>query len=425
MFRECDFDRRKKEKKMKTESWTDFIFPWLKALNGARQVERCGSFSYREEAKRNKYHILIVEGKTDKDFFGVFLTGSRFIYQNQSISFKTDEKSILMPFDQSYSRCKNSNPWRGPDCPNDYLHYEAVVEILRTFNEMKEQINSIDCYGLIDRDLGHENIIENVDNIGMTQYHDREPSILRYCLPEFVKRCQSKETSVNVLSKIINFCFKQGVVEQTSHSFETDNGSSQFYKESLPDFRLLSHKYFMDRSKDFNFSENEKFFDGYLKQNGWREAFDYYKKRPRNEENVDDFVDEANDLIASKFKFEKRLHSILDDWLIEGKRTFEKEIDNFFKTINGHIFLNQMALNSSYFSIKLKPADKGCLDLSSDKKIIDYFLRYILVENGKEYQILFNDSPLNEYKKYREFNHFYSVENQSLMPEKKANPFSD
>lgn len=374
--------------------WEQTIFPWLKALDSAR---------------RNASHVLFVEGRTDKDFFNVFLNRSCFLYKDKKIRFKTDEKSILPAPNQSYEFCKKSNPYQTNKKNREQISsYKAVAYILETYERYKDEIPNINCYGLIDKDLGHDDLIENIENIGMTKFHDRESSILRYCLPAFVKSCPNKTASIKTLSEILAFSYKQGMIEKLSQSWEKSRYYS--FKESQY-FRAISHEYIKNNSDRFNFSKDEAFFENYLKRGKWKEAVVGLQKL-ESEANIYDFVDDCMKEILDGFRNENELPKILEKWLIDDEfgpnNSNLKLIDKVFTFSNGHILLNQMALNSKDF-----------LNLSNEKELMDYFLSEIIIKDEK-YKVIFDDIPLNKYRVFREDNGFYYIESQYLTPEKKA-----
>ena len=372
---------------MENSDFSKSIYPYLKIYN-----------EYFNAAKKSahKTPLLILEGKTDVEFFHPLFEKSYFSYNGRRILFNTQEKKMICDFQKSVARIMAFSSKREIDKTqivgdtDDFncMKFEYVANCVSVFEKHQHELNEIDCFGFIDKDFGHKDLMYGLNRISDSTFHDREMCVLRCCLPDFISLCPNKTASVIILSEIICTAFKQGIIEKESH----ECGSNAF--------KRLTHGNFMVHCKEFDFKSTSFDFNCYLNDpnNVYRGKFKNTYK-PSYDSNYCAFTSKAKSEINRQFDFEGELCDILSRWLITTDTTSDDEmkIDKIFEYCNGHLVLSQMSLNSSYF-----------LNLSIESEIVDYILSEILIRRGK-YKELFELLPLKKYKAYRENNGFFVI----------------
>lgn len=345
---------------------------------------RLNDTNFRQERKTP---LLFVEGVSDRKFLYPLLEATKFEYKGQDINLKIAEANIVSDFINQVSKITEKSLIYKPikyKCPK----YEFVSESIKTYENNRTRFNNIDCFGIIDKDFGHD--IDDLHNISDTKCHDRETTILRCCFPELIDDCSNK--SLDVLRRIFNVLVKQGIMEEISHTFG----------ESL--LKKISHDYFKDNIKDNNVDFLEKdFIEKYL---------DRYYDEYVNEECFFNFYSEVygkfNDV---DYKLMNNLSSLLKRWLIDKSTNEEddKNLDYIFDYCNGHYILQLMCKNKMAFRPEFKEEDD----------IINYILNKVL-KGRKKYISLFEMKPFDVYKEYREKNNYYCIlQNAHQMEEKK------
>ena len=331
--------------------------------------------SKQQERKRP---LLFVEGVSDIKFLYPLLEATKFEYKGQDITLKIAEANIVSDFINQASEITeksliyNQRKYKGPK-------YEFVSESIKTYENNSKRFNKIDCFGIIDKDFGHD--IDDLRNISDTKCHDRETTILRCCFPELIDDCSNKSDALDVLRRIFNVLVKQGIMEEISHTFG----------ERL--LKKISHYYFKDNIKDNNvdFLEEdfiEKYLDSYYDEYVNKEYFlNFYLEVCRKFKDVD-------------HELMNKLPSLLKRWLID-KSTNEKDdknLDYIFDYCNGHYILQLMCRNKMAFRPEFKKEDD----------IINYILNKVL-KGRKKYISLFEMKPFDVYKEYREKNDYYCI----------------
>lgn len=211
---------------------------------------------------------------------------------------------------------------------------------------------------------------------------------MRCCFPELIDDCPNKNLALDVLGRILNVLFKQGIMEEVSHTY------------NYPLLKEISHDYFKDEiengSVEFleeNFIENyldlcyEDYLDGcYDDCNGKEYFYDFYSEV-------------LNKVTVANFKLMKNLPSLLKRWLIEKSTNEEddKDLDTIFEYCNGHYVLKLMCKNNQAFRTEFK----------NESDIINYILDKVL-KGKRKYLSLFEMKPFDAYKEYREKHNYFS-----------------
>lgn len=344
--------------------------------------------NFRQERKTP---LLFVEGVSDIKFLYPLLEATKFEYKGQDITLKIAKANIVSDFINQASEITEKGLIYKPDKSAKYkgFKYEFVSESIKTYENNPERFKKIDCFGIIDKDFGHN--IDDLDNISNTKCHDRETTILRCCFPELIDDCSNKSSALDVLKRIFNVLVKQGIMEEISHTFG----------ERL--LKKISHFYFKDNIKDNNVDFLEKdFIEKYL---------DSYYAEYENEEYFINFYLE----VCRKFKdvdheLMNKLPSLLKRWLIDKSTNEEddKNLDYIFDYCNGHYILQLMCKNRMAFRPEFKEEDD----------IIRYILNKVL-KGRKKYISLFEMKPFDVYKEYREKNNYYCILQNAQQMEKK------
>lgn len=342
---------------------------------------RLNDTNFRQERKTP---LLFVEGVSDIKFFYPLLEAAKFEYDGRIITLKIAEANIISDFIKNVSKITEESFPHKPDKQIQYKDkqiqyegpkYEFVSESIKTYENNRTRFNKIDCFGIIDKDFGHD--IGDLHNISDTKCHDRETTILRCCFPELIDDCSDK--SIDVLRKILNVLVKQGIMEEISHTF------------GEPPLTEISHDYFKDNIKDNNVDFLEKdFIEKYLDSN-----YDEYI----DEKYFLDFYSEVRKKFSDvDYKLMNKLPTLLKRWLIDKSTSEEddKNLDYIFDYCNGHYILQLMCKNNMAFRPEFK----------EEYDIIHYILNKVL-KGKRKYISLFEMKPFDVYKEYREKNKYY------------------
>ncbi len=368
---------------MKNKNWREFIPTYLKDF--------CSQFT---NYSLDKIHALIVEGKTDEEFYWSLFDKSYFILDNKKkIVFNTPKKKILYNFSNNFEDLfLRSEPYKlkqhqkdfGNADKSDYRGYLFVTECIKFFESNRDSFKNLDCFGMIDNDFGHSELILGLKNVSSTKYHDRETCIMRCYLPDYLEKCQEKEKAVKLLSEIMDVCFKQGIIEEVSHKFEKIEGYNKF-------LRKLTNYYFKDNCDKTDFRKTNFNLDDYL--NNYHNYLDINPNGVMN----DDFFKEAKSKIGIIYTFENELESIIHRWIIEKElnEVDNSRLDRIFKYCNGHMLLNQMIL-----------LGKDLFGFDKEETFATNVINNI-VFGKQQYPRLFETLPLKPYKQYRLDNGLY------------------
>ena len=115
--------------------------------------------NFRQERKRP---LLFVEGVSDIKFLYPLLEATKFEYEGQDITLKIAKANIVSDFINQASEITeksliyNQRKYKGPK-------YEFVSESIKTYENNSKRFNKIDCFGIIDKDFGHD--IDDLRNI--------------------------------------------------------------------------------------------------------------------------------------------------------------------------------------------------------------------------------------------------------------------
>lgn len=366
-----------------------FDFLWLLNKTNFRQ-------------QKTKTPLLFVEGVSDIKFLYPLLEATKFEYEGQDITLKIAKANIVSDFiNQGSEITEKSFIYKQPkykDKTTKYKgpKYEFVSESIKTYKNNREKFGNIDCFGIIDKDFGHN--IDDLDNISDTKCHDRETTILRCCFPELIDDCSNKSDALDVLRRIFNVLVKQGIMEEISHTFgETP-------------LKEISHYYFKDNIQDNNvdFLE-EDFIENYL-DNFLEKYLNSYYDKYANEKYFLSFYTKVQRKFDDVDKLMDKLPSLLKRWLID-KSTNEEDnkiLDYIFDYCNGHYILQLMCKNKIAFRPEFKEEDD----------IILYILDKVL-KGKRKYISLFEMKPFDVYKEYREKNNYYCILQNAQQMEKK------
>lgn len=342
--------------------------------------------NFRQERKRP---LLFVEGVSDIKFLYPLLEATKFEYKGQDITLKIAEANIFSDFINQASKITEKGLIYKQPAKYKGLKYEFVSESIKTYENNPKRFNKIDCFGIIDKDFGHN--INDLDNISDTKCHDRETTILRCCFPELIDDCSNKSDTLDVLRRIFNVLVKQGIMEEISHTFG----------ERL--LKKISHYYFKDNIEDNNvdFLE-EDFIENYLDS--------YYDKYANKEYFLNFYLEVCRKFKDVDHELMNKLPSLLKRWLIDKSTNEEddKNLDYIFDYCNGHYILQLMCKNRMAFRPEFKEEDD----------IIRYILNKVL-KGRKKYISLFEMKPFDVYKEYREKNNYYCILQNAQQMEKK------
>ncbi len=365
---------------MSNKNWRDFIPTYLR--------DYCSQF--------NTYfgdivHLLIVEGPSDESFYWHLFDKAYFSYNNRKIVFNTPKKRIISNFSnyldnelflksEPYKYQQRKKEFDSLDTDN-YRAYLFVTECISYYETNKEFFKSIDCYGIIDNDFGHSDLIKGLTNISTTKFHDRETCILRCYLPELIDQYSNTEKFIVLLSNIIDTTFKQGIIEELSHKYESTYGKDDF-------LRQLTNYFFKDGCSKIDLRKSSFDFIDYLMN---YENYLSVQVSSNHETIYQNFVIDAINKIHTIYTFEDELTSILHRWLIDKNASDidNKRIDRVFKYCNGHILLNQIIMHS------------GDSSSNSEEEFINQIIEKIMY-GKKKYPLIFELPPLKSYKEHRE-----------------------
>ena len=355
----------------------------------------------------NPTHILIVEGKTDNDFYLNLFGNSSFVLNNgKKIILNTKKNQVLYDIFSSTNKgwddlFKKSNTYKYKDDlrNDDDLHnrinsddidksnygaYSFVIECIKYYESHLNDFKKYNFYGLIDKDFGHMEDTKGLKNISTTKCHDRETSLIRCYFPDYISKISINDEIIEQISLALDFCFKQGILEQCSIKYSDKNPDDL---KTIKLLKSLTHHFFHNNVNNIVFSNTKQKFD-FSKY--FYESKDYFTIYESG------FIDYFKESLSKQYTFEKELPNLVRKWLMnkETDKIDEKRLDRIFKICNGHILINQLALITN-----------GKIGFSSEDEFITKLNN--IIYNGKNYEKIFMALPLKPYKEYRLVNGFY------------------
>lgn len=393
--------------------WEKFSIPILKAFCSCHQANT---------------RILVVEGKTDKDFyydlFSDFQIGNvPFSLKRNTILFDVFSKSFKNYLNGEYfitivdakTRKQKRNEKDREQAkeisdiiPNkrfeDYDAYAFVCSCINEYNRElanEDELSKYNLYGFIDKDFGHDNIIEQKQFISITDCHDRETTLLLYYLPLYYgKEIMSKDMKTKLaqeLAKIADFCMTQGLLERASFIYERKHINDENFKSNKYLVKSFSHYFFKDRAdKNYERWYKKLDIDNYLNE---RKVYKYSLKDnsiiEMNGQISQDYFDIFQELKSAEYGFKPTLHEVIRKWIFKEVLTSDdkKSLETIFNYSNGHIFLTEMI---QYDKLS---KERPLFKMQDETDISNWVNNYIHKE--KMYEEICKIMPLREYKDYR------------------------
>jgi len=362
--------------------WKGLIPIYLNIINS--------SIGYECMDKKKKIHFLIVEGKNDRDYFYYPVLKFNIIdTDNKKYNFSILKKNIIFDISNCFLKVQTPDQMFSEKIINDLkdkynsineqqkiYKFDFVIEFINSYNNMYNKLKNIDCYGIIDRDFGHEIPKEK---ISMTETHDFETTLVRLYMDDYFDLIcdEKKEKAIKVLADTLDFTFKQGILENESFKF-VRNHPEELNKTIIE----FTHNYFKNNSNKEKFIRFD--FDTYFKKYNffYQELINNYKME-----------------LKKVYNFKDELVNILKRWLIDKKTSSidNKMLDRIFYYTNGHILLNQLICNGEdIFRLSNK---------LTEKIFVDNFVKKII---KTKYKKIYRTLPLIKYKEYRIENGFFN-----------------
>jgi len=347
---------------------------------------------YEALKKGKKVHLLIVEGKKDKKFYYPVLNFDINNDDNKKYRFNMPEKNIHVDFADVFISDKITRPdqlWLKKqikafekDYNDNYKNvkrykFDFVIETINQYKKDFDKLKNIDCYGIIDRDFGHET---SEEQLSITSTHDFETNLIRCYMDDYFSFIapEKRIDAIKVLADVLDFSFRQGILERESFKYVANNPSED--NQTIRDF---TGNYFKKNSNSINFIDYD--FDTYFEDYAifYDKLIDNYKKE-----------------VELVYTFKDELVDILTRWIIDKNPTStdNKRLDRIFQYSNGHIVVNQLIL-------KGKDLYQIEDDLTEDIFTHSFVERIIRTKYQKIYRTL----PLMRYKEYRIENGYYTL----------------
>lgn len=355
---------------------------------------------------QNKENLLFVEGFSDKKFFVNAFKSTNLEVNERNIFYNfSPEKNnykgvkynqeLCESFGDAYRNKKKSDEEAKKiedeateivkETKEKFKNYDFVI--VATHCAKKKAYKNIDCFGFVDRDFGKldidgspllsynlDNSPKSERNISVTQFHDRETTLIFYYLPKLYCSLKTQKSDadnnffIEKMGEILYFSTCQGILENYSQKYS----SLHMYKVTYENFR--------DPSK---WSEMKKYGDV--------TSFDFGSylnelKIVENDKFKIAFLEKCNTDIKNLNKLELVFKEEVKEWL--ENNVHSKLLEDAFLKSNGHILCESIVkVLDKYLSIKSKK---------------DYELINLLIPLIKEYDQDFKDaSPVKEYLQYR------------------------
>ena len=353
----------------------------------------------------DKTNLLIVEGSKDKLFYQPII--ANYHLKNPKTN-KTQQFDLLKqfiypnPFENNNtinSGCRFHNTYNESDVK--IYAFDYVINAIKYFNNCN--LDNLFAFGIIDKDMGHN--FGDVKNLSMSYYHDIETTLIVLFLPSYlVKKNQivSKDM-ITSLTKILLYCFKQGVLEYTSILFEKEHPENIEINEKIKRISHISFQKNMSKNQIeglFYSSKNEFIFDidnylkNYPKYSGEVKSNTISLSEFQNAYN--EFLKNYNENLEALNIESIDLEAIIKDWLNKKLIITEDDENKFniiFQLINGHRLVEQIMLYS-------KKTHKRIITERSEEEFKNYIRDELILRDGN-YDILFSNSPLMEFRDYQ------------------------
>lgn len=260
----------------------------------------------------NKEHYLFVEGPSDRDFFAKLFSDKTYI------DLQIDKNHIKNAFPSDFKEHFQNiygKPLKREDEDN---HYLFVIEAIKTSLVNNDLLPNLECYGFIDRDFNqadHSLVQDGVDmrsNLSITEMHDFETTIIRYCLPIYLQYIDENkiDNAIQDIKKAIHKSIHQGIAQECS----INSGTGDFYHltnwQNYNDIKFIGKKY--------RGIENTNF--------------------------VNSTISKIQKFYRDNYSSVEKVNSVIDKWLNNERlnRNENKLLDNIFLKINGHYFLTNL-----------------------------------------------------------------------------------
>ena len=439
-------------------NWEDVIKPYLEYYN-----------DYFSNELNIKHHILFVEGYGDCVFYNNFFHEAKEVCS--SYSYEIRKRDILFDFTHKFEDIKNVDGTTVVLSVNQFGRFEDVDEENENESELENQIRTItdhdinekrtqlieetiidtsgyanfsfvikcmeeltnnqydylDCFGIIDLDSNqHTNIIKEIANLKQSKCHDRETTLIRCGLLNYLNSIEQQDNFELIKEKIkttLIFAVKQGIMERASFLYENDNGQKKI-------LNTLTHTYIKKKAtkKDFSSFSFNGYINDYFITHGPYQKYDedsnsYITINPRleygnikNEFENNYLLKQIEDINEGCFNYSPPLETVrtidseevvLNEYLSKaineyflGNTNYNGVIDTLFKYANGHIFLGQLLYKNDETEF-FKDKD-GNVILSTDNSGEDKLVNVIFDVNNKDnIDSAFACAPLQEYARYR------------------------
>lgn len=217
--------------------------------------------------------------------------------------------------------------------------FSAVVDVVKCCYDHADLRSKYDSYGFIDKDTdGHKELIHALP-IATTEMHDRETTIFRYCFPDCFAKMANQESVEESLTKIIEYAYRQGLLEITSFSYKDESNFSLIIKKIVHDELIVT-----DDSKKmpslYWIMKNEKSV-----KRGFRNYIWSKKQEHTNELKESDtprfeaFYKDFEILCENEINYD--IKTLINRWLNKKlEENDEEKLDKIFTTCNGHIIIS-------------------------------------------------------------------------------------
>lgn len=387
-------------------SWQSIVKPYLSYWN-----------DYFNDGSENKYHLLFVEGGCDNE--SCYKLFNAIYSQNPLNDLRIKRRDILFDFSNKFRAINEFGRGEynedGDIIENEYtngkekrLHRKMKnikkkyknIDGYNAFNFVTECINvynntpfdHIHCFGMIDNDFGqHKADVLNLNSggsnvIAQTYYHDRETTMLRISIPNYIKSCIEDPHFDEIKEKIKNdilFSVKQGILDKASLNYKNS------YATRTADLcREYAHGYFKNDNPII--VHNLDFFTHYIRGSIFDNNFISILERCL----IDEFptIFSASSSVLDENRFNSLLLPYIDRWLNGIMESHDKVvIDKAFELINAHVLFSALADNNTVIK-------KGNNVIRKEKTLLDVLFN---MKNADNINSIIKLSPFKEYLKYR------------------------
>ena len=302
--------------------------------------------SENDDSKAQK--LLIKNNKLSGDIDTLHLAGdASFFYQLFNKSFLIDgiERSFEVSEEQFFQPPNFKQDFGNPYLKN-YVNNRYIVDSIEACREENSvaKINKNTCiFGIVDRDFEkHLKDNEKYDDIGVTEYHDRETTIFGAYLSEIIKSIANDrkiklEKAVDDFVEMFDFCIKQGMLEQSS--FEVTG------RKDFPNDKELKRAFINITHSNYKDGSSEEDFTSEMLESKFANDIDIKKTEfPKYSEWFDLLVEKYE---SKKNAFDKETFKAVIKEILSAPNPNEiiknnNNLKYYFKIVNGHILFRQL-----------------------------------------------------------------------------------